>query len=766
MLLASAARYRRSALAMIAGSVVSLLGARAAEAEESEAPQALAPAVQAPHLTEEVSVPYPEGAQGNAEVVLKLLISLEGEVADVQLADGQEPFAGQAMRAARDWAFSPALVNSKPQAAWILFRVQFEEPQEFEEPAALAQEVGSTTAVPSGDEAEALTDAETDTEYVVEVRTKRVPGIGRVISDEETQLIPGAEGDPIRAVEAMPGSVPVLVSGPFLGLRGASPGMVGYEYDGISLPYLFHLARGPAVVHPWLVESASIYGTGGPGRLGRANGGTIEARAAEPEGRRRAQARVRLTDAALGVEAPFADGRGNVLLGGRFSYTKLLVSLIAPDFGLNFWDYQSRVRFELSPQDRLEVLALGAGDRSSVLEEGEPPDDLFNGQFHRASLRYTRSFADGEYYRSSITYSHDRWDGRSSPIRPSSNQLSFRVEGGKPVSEQVSADWGTEFAVRNQSDSYYVDQTSESTKDFSRNDSLGAAWVDLGWRPSRRTRAELGVRFDIISTGNTVLYDSGTGAALQPRFSFSHLLTKNLRFHNSFGLSVQPSSPTERPPGRVGNVSQGLQRSALLDAGVEFQLPADFTFDATAFQNSFFNVADIEEIRFLEGQDWSVGRGQGSALGFELALRRVFAARWRGFLNYTYSRSRRSLGRVTSFAKYDRPHVVDGALAYDFGSGWSATARAMYYAGYFPQVVAVEDVEAAPRSDAYYQIDWQVAKRWELNQQGAYWAVTVGMLNTTLNSDVSDYTCDQNLNCEQELVGPASIPTIGVEGEL
>lgn len=757
-----------SRLAIVAGVALPLLVAKTVAAQDDVSAQeepsasAQAPTVQSPSLKQEVSVPYPEGAQGSPEVVLKLLISEGGAVSDVQVVSGEEPFKTEAAQAARGWAFSPALVDSRPQAAWILFRVQFEEPQEIVEEAPSEAPTVEISSAEAGDQAS----TEPDTEYVVEVRAKRVPGMGRVVSDEETQLIPGAEGDPLRAVEAMPGSVPVLVSGPFLGLRGASPGMVGYEFDGISVPYLFHLARGPAVVHPWLVESAAIYGTGGPARLGRANGGTIEARAAEPQGRHRAQARVRLTDAALGAEAPFAEGRGNILLGGRFSYTKLLVSLIAPDFGLNFWDYQSRVRFDLTSRDRLELLALGAGDRSSVLEEGQAPDDLFNGQFHRVSLRYTRSAPDGGYYRSSITYSHDRWDGRSSPIRPSSNQLSFRVEGGEPLSPNVSADWGTEFGVRRQLDSYYVDPGIESVEQFSRDDSLAAAWIDLGWRPSRRTRAELGARLDVISTGNTILYDSGTGAALQPRLSFSHLLTESIRFHNSFGMAVQASSPTERPPGRIGNVSQGLQRSALVDAGFEFRLPAKFSFDATAFQNAFFNVADVEEIRFLEGQDWSVARGQGSAVGFELSLRRVFAKRWRGFLNYTFSRSRRSLDRVTTFAKYDRPHVVDGAIAYDFGSGWSATARGMYYAGFFPQVVDVKDIEAAPRSDAYYQIDWQVAKRWEINELGAYWAVTVGMLNTTLNSDVSDYRCDQALNCEQELVGPATIPTVGIEGEL
>src|SRR5690606_4862372 len=128
----------------------------------------------------------------------------------------------------------------------------------------------------------------------------------RVISDAETRIIPGAEGDPIRGLQTLPGTVPTLVSGPFIGMRGAPPGLTGASFDDIELPYLFHLARGTAVVHPWLVESARLYGAGRPGAFGRNIGGQLDARAAAPLGRPRATGRLRLTEAALGAELPFA----------------------------------------------------------------------------------------------------------------------------------------------------------------------------------------------------------------------------------------------------------------------------------------------------------------------------------------------------------------------------------------------------------------------------------------------------------------------------
>src|SRR5690606_5932186 len=147
------------------------------------------------------------------------------------------------------------------------------------------------------------------------------------------------------------------------------------------------------------------------------------------------------------------------------------------------------------------------------------------------------------------------------------------------------------------------------------------------------------------------------------RFSLSHRATEAIRLHNSVGVAAQPRSPAQRPPGRVYSVDGGLEHSLLSDAGVEFSLPARFTFDTTVFHNTFFNVGDIDHLAFIEAQERSIERARGQAYGLELSLRRMLAERLRGFVSYTPSRSWRSIGRVKGLAEFDRPHVVDVALA-------------------------------------------------------------------------------------------------------
>src|SRR4051812_37876609 len=55
----------------------------------------------------------------------------------------------------------------------------------------------------------------------------------------EVRQLPGAFGDPFRAVEAMPGMTPVISGLPYFYVRGAPPGNVGYYFDGVRVPYLF-----------------------------------------------------------------------------------------------------------------------------------------------------------------------------------------------------------------------------------------------------------------------------------------------------------------------------------------------------------------------------------------------------------------------------------------------------------------------------------------------------------------------------------------------
>jgi len=124
-----------------------------------------------------------------------------------------------------------------------------------------------------------------------------------------------------------------------------------------------------------------------------------------------AEANVRLVDAGALAEAPFANGRGHALVGGRCSYTAALVSLLAPGLFLDYRDYQARIAYDLSPRDRITLLALGAYDvAGQVKNDGgiERRQVFFASEFHRFDIRYDHSLGEHGRVRMATTLGLDR----------------------------------------------------------------------------------------------------------------------------------------------------------------------------------------------------------------------------------------------------------------------------------------------------------------------------------------------------------------------
>jgi len=283
-----------------------------------------------PQLTSEAEVAYPAGAHGDTVVELLVTVAKDGTVSDVRVTTGLEPFSAAAAAAARGFRFSPAERDGKAVAAKIRFEIRFTEPRVEPPPAAGAAptsaagtamnaESGSPTpgAGPSKNAAHATP--------VVTVYGTRAHVGATTLGRAEVRQLPGAFGDPFRAIEMMPGVTPIVSGIPYFYIRGAPPGNVGYFLDGVRVPYLFHVALGPSVIHPGMVDRVDLYPGGFPAEFGRFAGGIVTATATTPTPTLHGEWNVRVFDAGALAESGFADGRGTVLVGGRYSYTAAIV---------------------------------------------------------------------------------------------------------------------------------------------------------------------------------------------------------------------------------------------------------------------------------------------------------------------------------------------------------------------------------------------------------------------------------------------------------
>jgi TonB family protein len=771
----------------------------------SDEPEPSAPQIIPPRLVTSVVAPYPTGAEGEAAVTLAVSIDASGNVEDIRVLEGFEPFASVAIESVRGARFVPATREGRPIGATVRFRVDFAKPPPPSPPAPEPDsnpEPPPSSAEPSPPPTARPAPKRVDDVIVRGGRAAIGAGVADSLARAEVRQLPGAFGDPFRAIEAMPGMTPVITGLPYFYVRGAPPANVGYFFDGVRVPYLFHFGLGPAVIHPALIAKTELHRGGYPAALGRYSGGIVDSQAMPPADRIHGEGQLRLIDAGALVEAPFANGKGSALAAGRYSYTAALFSLLSSDTTLDYRDYQARVAYSLSDRDTLSFLGFGAYDfaaqrqtldpstRPIFLEPGASrvPRDvtriLFASEFHRADLRWDRALPNGGHLRAATTVGFDRT--RVEAHRAATVVMTgARVELTQPLARSVVLRTGADVVV----DQY----TADSLPEFSDDDDVvlrqQSVFVDrVDFAAGARADAVLtmipnmevvpGIRFDAFGSGAARAY------AVDPRVSARFFVTDRLRIIHAYGVASQaPSTPITLPGITLANLRGGLQRAIQTSAGVEADLPKDFTATAGVFHNAFYNLNDALgaaqlELVDIERSDSLLAKSRGSAFGLELAVRRKLTQRIGGLAAYTLSHSTRTADGRRFVSSYDRPHVLTAALSVDLGRGWRTGARFVGYSGIpmrpaqpaFPgQVVGVPP----ERTPAFVRVDLRVEKRWQLGKHGWISAV-LEALNATLSREVTGYSCGTALalpgaapvtaSCLERVVGPVSVPSLGVEG--
>lgn len=707
-----------------------------------------------PSPLETSPVPYPEGAAGTAEVELILVIDPEGNVRSAAVGSGTEPFAGAAREAASAWRFSPATRDGEPITVKIRFLVRFEAEEAEEVETAGEAEIDPEPPEPDAPKAAKIID--------VLVEAERPPPSTQRFTRAEVRELPGAFGDPFRAIEVLPGVTPIVSGLPFFYVRGAPPGNIGYYLDGVRVPYLFHVAAGPSVVNPALVSAVDLYSGGYPARFGRYAGAIVSAETTEPRADWHGEGVVRLVDAGAFVEGGFAEGRGTVALGGRYSYTAGLFSLLAPEVTLDYRDYQARFSFDITPRDRITVFSFGSYDFLSNTQPAPDPDDdpietvLFGQEFYRIDARYDRKLDEGGFLRAAVTWGYDQT--RLFGARNSQNMLvGTRMRIRQPLGEEVTVRGGFDM----QMDRYtadpvpFADPDNPTIEQFNdlfppRTDTGVAVWTDVVWRPTPDFEVVPGLRIDNY-------FSVGThGLGVDPRVSITARVHPKVRLLHAIGIAHQPPSFSVPVPGlAVASLRGGLQRSFQASSGVEVTLPLELTASVTGFGATFMNMTDAVGSQ-LDPTDPTLPRSLGGAKGLEIYIRRSLAKRLGGFVSYTLSRSTRSLGREQLLSTFDRTHVLNTAFGYDLGRGWKMGLRFSLFGG-TPTAPVPDDAPDGTqlRDPVFYRIDFRAEKRWRLYDR-AWIALVAEMINITLNRETLGGT---------ELP-PVSIPSIGVEASL
>jgi len=627
-------------------------------------------------------------------------------------------------------------------------------------------------------------------EIIVEEEGEPEPALplGIGISGETMSTAPGAGGDPLRALQSLPGLTYTDDEEDLPAVRGSRPGDNYFQADFAPTGYLTHLF-GLSVFNADLIKKFNIYRSAyGPEFTG-ASGGVFDIELREPKNDRlRASFDISLSQAGALIEGPINETQ-SFYLAGRFSYIDLIIGKQLedeePEEGEpeiiefpKYSDYQGKYVWEPSDKNKLTFQFNGASDDGAIRNE-EGSEDVDTDPIFAGTISFSQLF-----HEQALVWHHQAND-----------KLSFK----SLVSHSLSGDKGSigsagDFDLEN--DSILL----KSHAFYSLNDRHDITFGGL----VVRSDIDLDVTFSLppcgefepecFSTGveqKTETLDeafTGVEAFIKDNWYVTDKLTlyPGLAFHGEDYLDKQFIEP------RLA-AEYALNDSTLLTAGVGlYNQSPDYVVSSEVFGNP-----DIEYAKSVHTQvgiqknydhGWSVkselyyktlddlattdpdliysNDGEGSSYGLDTLIRKTLTNKFSGWAAISVSESDRKDKRTgESFVfEYDQPLNISLVGTYKYNKKWSFGAKVAVHSGapYTPVTGATEDPNEpgffrpsygklnSRRFPLYHRVDVRIDRTYLRkgdNTMGAY--LEVQNLLGTENAAGYDYNADYT---ERELL--------------
>jgi hypothetical protein len=608
------------------------------------------------------------------------------------------------------------------------------------------------------------------------VRTVQQPGMRRLELAEMRDL-PGAFGDPFRAVDALPGIVPFYSGLPYFFVRGSPPASTLYIYDDIPVPTLYHLAVGPAVIHPRMVGPIRLYSGVAPARYGRLTGGAVVGEGPEPsDGRFHAEAELRLLDVSAYTQAPALGG--SLTAAVRYGYPALLLSIFSPTVSLAYWDYQLRYETALSARDRFELVALGSYDSFSTTDD---PNDGATLSFHRLEPRLIRRVGPTEYGIALLL----GWEESAlgSDFKLQATRVGPRFWIAHRLSERAKLRLSADligvagfFSSRATTDGGGRDRGRDTLFGDVPARSMWGLAAELGLRPLRSLELQLGARADAWVQG------AGAEAVIDPRARVILHASDSLDLHIAGGVVHQPAVFFIPLPG-IADVAndRGLQTAVQSEAGIGWDTPLTLRAEAQVFVHRYQNLVFVDALTLEDsfkmicaavdcGGAELQQRIDGLSYGTEVFLRRPVTERLSGWISYTLAWSDvDDVAGISYTPTWDVRHVANVVAQWNMGAGFSSGARLMARSGKLHGEFLLDDALRLSRDERrlpwFARLDLELAYAWPTN-----WGrlrVSLEWFNATLAREPFDIVCSgRPRTCKTSYLPAIFFPNLGVRGEI
>ena len=638
------------------------------------------------------------------------------------------------------------------------------------------------------------------------------------LTKEEIATLPGSQGDPLRALQNLPG-----VTRPPLGLgvlviRGAAPGQSRVFMGGHAMPRAFHILSLASVFPADILDELQYQPSNFDSAYGNASAGIV---VVEPRRGRRdgfhGFAEIDIGAASAMVEGPM--GKGSFIVAAQRGYVDVALATGAavservtgePQSVLlpRYFDYQALFDYPLPDGAWLSARAFGSGD---VLRARTPPGAaqessfVLRTDFHRADLVY-RKRAHGWTVRltPSFRYEHNRLVAGSDTFRRRRNDYigSARAEVVHAIGRRAELTLGTDFeldrfsAVDEQAEFNFTTPDPEFRQQTDRGlqASLGlyaSAELRLG-----RLTLRPGARFSAFTVGPRSAY------AVDPRAVASIDANDHWAINLGLGRYSQVRSIADRNDVDLIDQSTGIAGAsaflpsafgsldpAALFAPQDSQLNAREALQASASVRYRFGQGDMAELTgFFRNQNNNVPPLSNGGLnpfdsisrsyGLEALIRRRVTNKLYGWIGYTLTFAELLLVQTPIGFPYDRRpsdydqrHNLVALASYALPKRWRIGGRFRLVSGlpYSPVLGSV----ALPgghqpifglRNDARlplsHQLDIRIDKRWVRDKLSVTTYFDVQNVYNRVNPELALYSAD--FRRQEGFVGLPIFPSLGM----
>jgi TonB family protein len=762
----------------------------------------------APALVAFVEAAFPPGEARSADVELALTIGATGRVREVSvLRSAGAAFDEAAVRAAREFVFTPAEVNGRPAAVKIRYTYSF---TYTPAPSPLP------TAREAPPEAPAPPPPSPSAPQEIVIRGVRRTGeiAATTIAARQAKRVAGTQGDPIKVLENLPGLArPSFGSGQLL-VWGSAPEDTRTYVDGVEVPALFHGSALRSTVNGDLVESVTLMPGAYGAEYGRSLGGVVKVETRDlPETGVHGYAGVDTLDGSALASAALGE-RLRVAVAGRYGWLdRVLQAVDAPNVGDYFaipryGDYQAKAQLRLRPGESLDLGFLGSSDDlTQTIPDADPSrvrSESTSSTFQRVYLRYRRRDDAAGAVEVLPWFGHDArtLDAHFGDTPASLDvgtwrggvRASSRSRLGERVAVVMGADVDVASARISRAGSLEIPPREGDISVFGQppgNDSTYDRWRSTVVSVAPYLTSDLalgplslspGLRLDGFlveasrktprvgqtpSIGATQLQ-----AKVAPRVSGRLRVGPHLSLLAAAGVYSQPPDPADLSA-VFGNPTLGPSSAIHGSFGEALRITPSLSLEVVVFYKWMSDLAVRDPSPTPKLAAALLQEGVGRSYGVQMLLRQQL---WRGFFGwaaYTISRSERrdTPDSAWRLFDYDQPHVLTLVASQELGA-WTFGARFRYAEGLprTPVTGAFYDAkddgyqpifgpQNSARLPAFWQIDLRVDRSFLVGD--ARVLVYLEGLNVTNHANGEEYVYNADYSRRGTVTG---LPIVGVLG--